>query len=157
MCIPVKQLLRITYALTPMFTENEKSSPINTDFQHVNGNVFYDQYYDCVCLTLKGYSEGEVYRTLLNKAIELLKKYNTRKLMGDTRQNEVITLEDQDWTNNDWAQRAIEAGLKYNAIVLSEDIFGRLSVESMVDNAKTVIVKYFDKVVDAKEWLKSIP
>lgn len=138
-----------------MHSDSENSTP-DISFSNASGHVSYDEYADCVCITLTGYSEGDIYRTLLNQAIELLKRYGTAKLLGDTRRSEVISVEDQDWSNNDWAKRAVEAGLKYNAIVLSEDIFGRLSIESIVDNAKVVKVKYFDNVSSAKEWLKII-
>lgn len=133
-----------------------KNQVPDISFSNASGDVFYDEQADYVCITLTGYSEGEVYRALLNKAIELLKKYGTSKLLGDTSSSEVISVEDQDWSNNDWAKRAVEAGLRYNAIVLSEDIFGRLSIESIVDNAKVVKVKYFNNVAEAKEWLKTI-
>lgn len=111
---------------------------------------------DCVCIKLTGYLEGEVYRALLNKAIELLKKYCASKLLGDTSSSEAISVENQDWSNNDWAKRAVEAGLRYNAIVLPEDIFGRLSIEYIVDDAKVVKVKYFNNIAEAGEWLKTI-
>lgn len=138
-----------------MRSDNENAIS-GVSFSNANGNVYYDEHADCVCITLIGYSEGDVYRTLLNQTIELLKKYSTAKLLGDTSQSEVISVEDQDWSNNNWAKRAVEAGLRYNAIVLSEDIFGRLSIESIVDNAKVVKVKYFDNVHSAKEWLQTL-
>jgi hypothetical protein len=77
-------------------------------------------------------------------------------MLGDTSRCEIIAVEDQDWTNSNWAKRAIEAGLRYNAIVLSEDIFGRLSIEAITEDAKVVKVKYFDNIAEAKEWLKVI-
>lgn len=127
------------------------------EFQNGNGSVYYDKQTHCICLTLKGYGEGMPYRMLLDQAIEALKKYRTSKLLGDTTQSEVIALEDQEWTHTDWAERAIKAGLRYNAIILSTDLFGRLSIESIVDDAKVVKVRYFDNVQDALQWLKILP
>ncbi|WP_448518103.1 hypothetical protein [Rhodoflexus sp.] len=135
---------------------DEKKTSAFTDFHNENGSVYYDEQTDCVCVTLTGYCEGTNYHALLNKAIELLERYDTNKMLGNTSQSEVISVEDHEWTNSDWAKRAIAAGLQYNAIVLSEDIFGRLSIESITDQAQVVQVKYFDNVAHAKEWLKSL-
>lgn len=135
---------------------NKKNTSVSTDFSNENGDVFYDEQTDCICLILKGYSESSFYRALLDKAIELMARYNTCKMLGDTSRCEIIAVEDQDWTNSNWAKRAIEAGLRYNAIVLSEDIFGRLSIEAITEDAKVVKVKYFDNIAEAKEWLKVI-
>ncbi|MCS7019895.1 MAG: hypothetical protein RMJ87_12170 [Cytophagales bacterium] len=128
----------------------------NYIFCNTNGSVQYDEQCGCVLLTLKGYAQGSEYRDLMNQAILLLKKHNCSKLLGNTSQSEVIPLEDQDWTNSEWAERAIQAGLRYNAIVLAEDIFGRLSIESITESAKTVVVQYFNSLSEAKKWLNAI-
>ncbi len=125
-------------------------------FSNAGADVFYDEQVDCVCIELKGYLESHIYRGLLDRVIDLLKKYNTSKLLGNTSNSEVISVEDQDWSNNDWAKRAVKAGLRHNAIVLPKDIFGRLSIESVIDNAKIVKVKYFNSMAEAKDWLKKI-
>ena len=138
-----------------MFSENDKSAARAT-YSNVSGSIYYDELIDAVCLTLIGFVESANYRALLNKSIELLAQCKTCKLLSDTSQMEVIAIEDQDWSENDWAKRAIAAGLKYNAIVLSMDILSKLSIEYITNHAKVVNVKYFDNVADAKTWLKML-
>jgi len=138
-----------------MFSGNNKLAA-RAAYSNVSGSIYYDELIDAVCLTLIGYLESDTYRAMLNKCIELLAQCKTCKLLSDTSQMEVIAIEDQDWSENDWAKRAIAAGLKYNAIILSMDIFSKLSIEYITDHAKIVNVKYFDNIADAKTWLKML-
>ncbi|MCS6968146.1 MAG: hypothetical protein RMJ44_06110 [Cytophagales bacterium] len=121
-----------------------------------NGRVYYDATTDAVVVQLIGYCPSALYRLIMNHAIKLLKAHKTSKMLGNTQQSEVIFPEDQDWTNQNWAPRAIESGLRYNAIVLSEDLYGRLAVEQITESAKVVQVKYFKSVEQAQRWLKKV-
>jgi len=102
-----------------------------------------------------GFVEDENYKAGLNKMIDFYKEKKVNKWIANLTKMEAISPELQDWANNDWFPRAIEAGVKYMAIVVSEDVFNQLAVENIMTQVTDVITThYFSSVDEAKEWMK---
>jgi len=58
-----------------------------------------------------------------------------------------------DWFVSDWNPRAIEAGLKYMAVIVSADIFTQLSLKGFIETNPGYLVHSFEEVSAAEDWL----
>jgi len=93
----------------------------------------------------------------LNKGIEVVKLNKAKNWIGDVRQMGAITDQDQTWCNEDWFPRALHAGIKNMAVLISDDIFNQMAVDEIMTKIPEVNLnqQYFTDVEKAKEWLKT--
>ena len=86
--------------------------------------------------------------------IDAMQEHKTGKVISDTCNIGAIDPIDQEWTLAEWTPKAIGAGYRGIAIVISSDIFAQISVEDIMNNAEDVqLLKYFDNVDEAREWM----
>ena len=98
----------------------------------------------------------ENYKEGSNQTLNLLKEKNLSRRIGDMSKLGVISQENQKWTNENWFPRVISEGLKRIAVVVSSDIFGKMSVDSIMSKVSDgVFNRFFDNVEDAKQWVVS--
>ena len=98
----------------------------------------------------------EKYQEGLTQALDLIKKKGLQRWIGDLRNLGVISQDNQKWTNETWFPNAIAAGLQRVAVVVSSDIFGKMSVDSIMSKVKDgVYNRFFDSVENAKAWVVS--
>lgn len=117
--------------------------------------VIYEGDVPCVHMSWKTFSTSEEMRAGLEKGLELVREKNASKWLADVRQMGIISEEDQKWSNEDWFPRALAAGIKYMAVIVSEDIFNKMSVEEIMNNVPgtDLTSHYFNSIEDAREWL----
>jgi hypothetical protein len=125
-------------------------------FENSLAQVIYDGSVPCVCISIQGFLLSDEYREIMDKALELMKIKKTGNLLGDLSTSSLIAEEDQEWTNNEWAKRAVSEGFRYNAIIISKDIFTQMSINEIVEKKTVVEVRYFDNESSAKTWLSSV-
>ena len=96
------------------------------------------------------------YQDGLNNALKLIKEKKLTRWIGELTNLGVISQDNQHWTNTEWFPAALGAGLTRIAVVVSSDIFGKMSVDSIMSKvADGVYSRYFDKLEDAKKWIIS--
>ena len=94
------------------------------------------------------------FRTGMNKLIEAMQTYKTGKLLTDSRKLGAISEEDQVWSSGEWAVRATQVGYEKLAIIISKDIFSKMSVEDIMNNvSEGVSFQYFENGQSAEVWL----
>ena len=78
-----------------------------------------------------------------------------RTLLDTQNLRFLIGVETQQWLAEKLYPRAIEAGMKRVAVVVSEEIIAQLSVEQAIQEDKTDAfqTQYFDSREDASTWL----
>ena len=105
----------------------------------------------------KDFASSEEFKTGLNTGLDLLVERNTGNWLADLRKMDVIDPDDEKWSNEDWFPRALAGGVKKMALIPSEDIFNKLSVENIMNEVTgtDLVVHYFEDVEEAKMWLKS--
>jgi hypothetical protein len=78
-------------------------------------------------------------------------------IINDNRQVTGVWDEVNDWLANEWMPKAIEAGLRKFAHIITDDLFGQLSAEFMEENSKKVEgnfqMRLFNNQEEAEEWL----
>jgi hypothetical protein len=107
--------------------------------------------------TWTGFLKGEEYRELMNRAVELLERHGISKVLADVSQLRPLVAEDMSWTTEDWAPRAVAAGMREMAVVLPRSVFAQLSVTRVVENLgdDRIVTAQFDDVRSALAWLET--
>lgn len=116
--------------------------------------VSWDSEIDCVYVVWKAYVEGENFRYGLEQGLGLLKEKHSSKWLADLRKLRVVKLADQDWMVSEWLPRAQKAGLKWTATIMPSDILAQMSVSRVKAKAEDNGAAYFDKLEDARQWLR---
>ena len=119
-------------------------------------NIYWLEDIEAVRMEWKKYAAGKDFRNGLDTGLELIRKKNSSRWLADLRKMQVVNQEDQQWSNDDWFPRAIKAGIRKMAIIVPMDIFGKMSVNRIMQNISDIglSTQYFDSVEDAIEWLK---
>lgn len=118
--------------------------------------ISYDADADCVIMQWKAFATSEEFRHGLNEGLKLIQQKNSPNWLADLRKMEAIDPEDEQWSNEDWFPRALQAGIKRMALVPSEDIFNSISVENIMNSVAGtgLVTHYFKQPDEAKSWLK---
>ena len=115
----------------------------------------YDPTVPCLIMVWRGYHPSAVFRARNAEVLGALARHRATKLLCDIRYFLLIAAADQDWLNNDWLPRAMEAGLRQCAIVSPIYFFNRVAVQTVVDRiASALQVEYFDSPEAGLNWLR---
>ncbi|MBL6446708.1 hypothetical protein JMN32_10320 [Fulvivirga sp. 29W222] len=136
---------------------------VTTIYTMGKSRIEYDPSVPCLIARHIGFELSHEHREFLNKGLELLieKKKEQGKIawVPDLRLSDAIMEEDSMWAVNDWSPRALAAGVKHVAFILSEDEFALASMASetyndAIKNDEQMQVGNFRDEESAKEWLR---
>lgn len=124
----------------------------NEDFLEIHYND-EDKY---VLMKWKGFVHGDSFRLGLNKGLELIVMKKSSRWLADLRNMKVLSLEDQEWSSNNWFPRAIEGGIRKMAIVLPQSALGKMGVKNVMNKVGDIKIEtsYFPTIEEAEKWLK---
>jgi len=108
--------------------------------------------------TWSGFLQGEPYRRRMDLCLKLLVEVSASSIIANAQMLRPLVSADQDWTNEDWAPRAIQAGLEYMVVVQPRSVFSQLVVTQVVqkiDSAALQVVQVAE-LTDALRWLKTL-
>jgi hypothetical protein len=125
--------------------------------------MFIDESVPCFVGIWTGFIPSKEFRENILKKVELLKEYCPKypKLhsLVDARTMGVISRNDLQWATDEINPLLLEAGVKYEAFVISKDAFGQVAVNRYVTQTLkqgSFHVQIFDDLENAKQWLKSV-
>lgn len=128
-----------------------------------NVQMYIDESIPCLVGIWDGFIPNQEFRTNIWKKVELLKehrpKYPKLHSLVDARTMGVVSRENVQWVSEEINPLFLEAGVQYEAFVLSKDAFGQIAINRYVTQTTqkgNFIVQIFDDVEQAKAWLKSI-
>jgi hypothetical protein len=100
----------------------------------------------------------EKFREVLLTGAETLKKYGATKWLSDDRKNMALSPEDTEWSKKVWFPQALGAGWKFWALVVPQDIMGRMNMKEFVDEyyEQGLRIMVFGNPEEAMQWLKSV-
>lgn len=100
---------------------------------------------------------GQPLRDALNAGTDALAKYGATKWLSDDRKNGPLSPEDTRWGFESWNRRTVDAGLKFWAIVVPEDLAAAGTLMPVIDELfeMGVTMMVFTNLADALEWLKA--
>lgn len=120
--------------------------------------ISLDEQEKVIELKWNGFVNSQNYRNALDKALDIAKENGITKWLTDARKVKVISLSDQEWVISDWVPRAVKCGYKYQAMIVPEDAFGKMSSDELVSEVegKSIVAKNFTDKSNALTWLNSI-
>lgn len=101
---------------------------------------------------------GKILRDVLNVGTETLAKYGACKWLSDDRKNGPLSEEDRNWGYEDWNRRTIDAGWKYWALVVPQEMADAGTMAPTIQALYTLGLRMmvFTEVEDAMSWLDSM-
>ena len=98
---------------------------------------------------------AEKFREVLNLGVVAMTKYGASKWLSDDRNNSVLSPEDTEWSMSNWFPRAIQAGWKYWALVVPQDILAQMNLKEFVDSYfdQGLRIMVFSNSDEAMKWL----
>jgi hypothetical protein len=115
----------------------------------------YNRNVNCIEVVWRKYATSPQLRYVYELILCMLVQYSVSKILGDHTDLPIIHAEDQRWIVEQWLPRALAAGLKAAASVVSTTFFGQVAIgaiQSML--AREVQVRNFRDVHSARRWLK---
>lgn len=106
--------------------------------------------------TFRGQPTSEQFRESLNAGVDALEKYGGSKWLSDDLENAaVFSPEDQDWADNDWYPRMVNAGWKTWAMVVPREIKARINLIDIIDKNldRGIRIEVFSQTDEALQWL----
>ncbi|MEM9828988.1 MAG: STAS/SEC14 domain-containing protein [Bacteroidota bacterium] len=87
--------------------------------------------------------------------IDYIEEKKPEKILNDNSQLTGPWDEANEWIAQNWMPRALAAGLKKFAHVISPDVFGALSAEELITKVSGFEMRIFEDEEEAKSWLRS--
>ncbi len=106
----------------------------------------------------KGLCSNSEYLEILAKQVDFTKKKKAAKILYDLRKLGIISVENQKYTNEIYFPQISAAGSKHAAIIQSDSVFGKASVNNILGKKNEVLFQssVFNDTAKAVEWLNSI-
>lgn len=127
-------------------------------FSNKECDIFYNDSLNAIQTRWKGiFVSGDEFRKILNKIIDAISLKKTSTIIADAREMKVISEADRQWIIDDWYPRALEAGFRCQALVVTKDSFNEQAIKLVVmkyndDDVKT---RYFTSLEEAAAWVKN--
>ena len=131
-------------SLVPLFSSNEC-------------DIFYNETLDVIQTRWKGiFVSGEEFRKILDEMINALSLKKASTIIADAREMKIISEADRQWIIDDWYPRALAAGFRCQALVVTKNSFNEQAIKLIVVkyNNEDVKTKYFQSPEDAYTWVK---
>lgn len=101
---------------------------------------------------------GDAFRSVLLTGVDLLREHGDSKWLSDDRGNGALAPEDTEWSFTAWFPQAKEAGWKFWALVVPEDMMARMNLKQIIEHysERRVRIMVFTSLEQALPWLENI-
>lgn len=107
-----------------------------------------------VIVEYKDFLPFKRFKELSEKALSVIEEKKTNKFLAETGHMKSLEDETEKWKAEIWFPQAQEAGLKFVAFVIPNNVFGRMSLDAIKSNKiNGLVMQKFRTVDEAKEWL----
>lgn len=120
-------------------------------------DIFFNGTLNAVQTKWKGiYVKGDEFRKFLDEIIKALEQNNASTIIADTRDMKIIAEADRQWIIDDWYPRALKAGFRCQALVVSPGSFSEQAIKLVVSkyNDEDVKTHYFISPEGAEDWVR---
>jgi hypothetical protein len=120
----------------------------------------FDDSIPCIKLTLDGVPRySEHYQMVQLKRIELLnrhlKNFDRINLLTDSSTAGPVLDEDVTFFKHQILPLMEKGGVKFLAIVMPESKFTQFTIREMTERSRSITVRYFDSMREARVWLRT--
>ncbi|HEY8797820.1 MAG TPA: STAS/SEC14 domain-containing protein [Candidatus Dormibacteraeota bacterium] len=117
-------------------------------------DVIWDANWNVVHIEAQGWADTAESRAILDSALRAMTDHEGSRWLVDGREMKATKQSDQEWINENWLPRALEAGLRVAAIVMPNSAAAKINLDDMASAAEDKIeVRYFSTVEKARQWL----
>ena len=118
--------------------------------------IYYYKEYNCVLIDWIGYATSKQFREACNVSLQYIIEKKVDKIIADNSKAAVVKNEDQDWMNEVWFPKALEAGFLFSAVVVAKNIFREISIKNIVNKINDInfTVNFFENQKEALDWIK---
>lgn len=88
------------------------------------------------------------------KMLDLLRQEKGYKVLNDNRRVQTTWADAAEWGGRVWFPLMAEAGLRYFAWVYSPNVYSRLSTDLTLQHTTMPVVRAFDNLDGAQDWLR---
>ncbi|MGI4742246.1 MAG: hypothetical protein ACRYG7_44375 [Janthinobacterium lividum] len=96
------------------------------------------------------------FKALLTHVRQALQRRSWARLLVNQQQMSPFTPTEEDWMINEWLPQAIrENGYRYGAVIVAQDVFARLAMNSLVVTSRKLghLYRNFEHEPEAIAWL----
>ena len=125
-------------------------------YENQKGELRFNADTNAIELIWKKPQDEESYKELFTKGLDFLIKNKATKWLSDIRNQGVVGPAASKWVADEIFPQAVKHGLGKVAVVMKADIFQEFyisNVSKSVQKNRGDIMKYFDAVEDANDWL----
>lgn len=124
-------------------------------FENAYALIAWDTELQAVYLHLHGFAQGEAFKEVHEKALELSKLKRASRWIVDLSEQGVISLADQDWIANYWLPTGLQLGLKRMALVLPKSKVAQLATYRIAKQVANIneFSHVFETLEAARKWL----
>lgn len=132
--------------------------PTITIIDNENASLWYHPESGIIHHKFKKYMWGDAFKEVLETGLAEMEKRGATKWLSDDRNNSALREEDGAWAQDDWTPRVLAAGWKYWAVVLPENVIGKMNMKHFIDQQAQagVTVKVFSDPNEALGWLENV-
>ena len=114
----------------------------------------WDRTSKAVYVEWQGWTDSTEFSALHEAGLRALKEHQGARWLADCRNQKAIQQTDPDWVR-DWFPRALAAGLRRMAVIITKSGLARMNVEDILRRVPgtELDVGYFTTVEEAREWL----
>ncbi|MBR07168.1 MAG: hypothetical protein CMP48_05730 [Rickettsiales bacterium] len=130
-------------------------SKTSLEYDKKHCKVYHHADINAVHLEWHGFATPELFKEACEKALDLIVKNKSSKVIADNRKSSVVSQENQEYLMNEWFPAAYDKGYRSSAIVVAENVLNQMSVKNIVqkmDQGKFE-VQHCQSVDEAKSWL----
>lgn len=130
-------------------------------YQDEYATIELDDSIPCIRLTLNGVPRySEHYQMVQKKRLELMhrevRNYPKLHMLTDSRTAGPVLDEDVAHFKMQVLPSMERAGIRFLAIVMPSSKFTQLTIRDMTQEARSMTVRYFDSMRDARHWLRKM-
>lgn len=120
--------------------------------------IEWDDEAEAIVHTWNEFASGEQFREGANELLSVVREEKPEKMLIDTRGIQAHDDEDQQWLQEEWTPKTIEAGVECSAMVHPDSVISEMDMDRMVEMMEEMEdVPYDAKVTsdieEARRWL----
>ena len=120
--------------------------------------IEYSPELQCIIQTWKGFAGSKNFRASIEKTIEFARANPVRSVISDTREQNLVGMEDIKWLTEVGNPQLIEVGIQKLAFISPKDQLTRLGESDYAFRSKQqFIIQWFSDPEQAKAWIKKKP
>ncbi|MFH2074831.1 MAG: hypothetical protein ABIJ57_05720 [Pseudomonadota bacterium] len=123
-----------------------------------HAKITYEAEIQALHLEWSGFTPSREFRQVIEISLSELKERDLYKMIADNRSAKAVDPGDQKWLTEDWFPRAIAAGFRYSAVIVSGSALNLYASDTISHDVISNLFRAqnFTNLEEAREWLSSL-